>query len=138
MKKVVLLLGSNIGDAKEHILIAISKLEKMGRVIKRSGILKTFPVEFDSLNIFCNIAVIFDTEYSPIKLLNAIKNIEKEMGRERDSSLYGEYRDRIIDIDIVMYDDIIYSCERLNIPHHRHLILREFSRKLLKEIDCLQ
>ena len=114
MKKVVLLLGSNIGDAKEHILIAISKLEKMGRVIKRSGILKTFPVEFDSLNIFCNIAVIFDTEYSPIKLLNAIKNIEKEMGRERDSSVYGEYRDRIIDIDIVMYDDIIYSCERLN------------------------
>lgn len=138
MKKVVLLLGSNIGDAKEHILIAISKLEKMGRVIKRSGILKTFPVEFDSLNIFCNIAVIFETEYSPIKLLNAIKSIEKEMGRERDSSVYGGYRDRIIDIDIVMYDDIIYSCERLNIPHHRHLILREFSRKLLKEIDCLQ
>ena len=137
MKKVVLLLGSNIGDVKEHILIAISKLEKMGRVIKRSGILKTFPVEFDSLNIFCNIAVIFDTEYSPIKLLNAIKSIEKEMGRERDSSVYGEYRDRIIDIDIVMYDDIIYSCERLNIPHHRHLFLRGFSRKLLREIDCL-
>lgn len=137
MKKVVLLLGSNIGDAKEHILIAISKLEKVGRVIKRSGILKTFPVEFDSLNIFCNIAVIFETEYSPIKLLNAIKSIEKEMGRERDSSVYGEYRDRIIDIDIVMYDDVIYSCERLNIPHHRHLFLRGFSRKLLGEIDCL-
>ena len=52
MKKVVLLLGSNIGDAKEHILIAISKLEKMGRVTKSSGILKTFPIEFDSLNHF--------------------------------------------------------------------------------------
>ena len=137
MKKVVLLLGSNIGDAKEHILIAISKLEKMGRVIKSSGILENSPFEFDSLNIFCNIAVIFETEYSPIKLLNAIKSIEKEMGRERDSSVYGEYRDRIIDIDIVMYDDIIYSCERLNIPHHRHLFLRGFSRKLLREIDCL-
>ncbi len=137
MKKVVLLLGSNIGDIKEHILIAISKLEKMGRVIKSSGILENSPVEFDSLNIFCNIAVIFETKYSPIKLLNAIKSIEKEMGRERDSSVYGEYRDRIIDIDIVMYDDIIYSCERLNIPHHRHLFLRGFSRKLLREIDCL-
>ena len=137
MKKVVLLLGSNMGDAKEHILIAISKLEKMGRVTKSSGILKTFPIEFDSLNIFCNIAVIFETEYSPIKLLNAIKSIEKEMGRERDSSVYGEYRDRIIDIDIVMYDDIIYSCERLNIPHYRHLFLRGFSRELLKEIDCV-
>ena len=137
MKKVVLLLGSNIGDVKEHILIAISKLEKMGRVIKSSGILENSPVEFDSLNIFCNIAVIFETKYSPIKLLNAIKSIEKEMGRERDSSVYGEYRDRIIDIDIVMYDDIIYSCERLNIPHHRHMFLRGFSRKLLREIDCL-
>ena len=137
MKKVVLLLGSNIGDVKEHILIAISKLEKMGRVIKSSGILENSPVEFDSLNIFCNIAVIFETKYSPIKLLNAIKSIEKEMGRERDSSVYGEYRDRIIDIDIVMSDDIIYSCERLNIPHHRHLFLRGFSRKLLREIDCL-
>ena len=137
MKKVVLLLGSNIGDVKEHILITISKLEKMGRVIKSSGILENSPVEFDSLNIFCNIAVIFETKYSPIKLLNAIKSIEKEMGRERDSSVYGEYRDRIIDIDIVMYDDIIYSCERLNIPHHRHLFLRGFSRKLLREIDCL-
>ena len=118
MKKVVLLLGSNIGDAKEHILIAISKLEKMGRVIKRSGILKTFPVEFDSLNIFCNIAVIFETEYSPMRLLNVLKNIENEMGRERDSFVYGEYKDRLIDIDIVMYDDIIYSCKRLNIPHY--------------------
>lgn len=137
MKKVVLLLGSNIGDVKEHILIAISKLEKMGRVIKSSGILENSPVEFDSLNIFCNIAVIFETKYSPIKLLNAIKSIEKEMGRERDSSVYGEYRDRIIDIDIVMYDDMIYSCGKLNIPHHRHLYLREFSKKLLKEIDCL-
>ena len=138
MKKVVLLLGSNIGDAKEHILIAISKLEKMGRVIKRSGILKTFPVEFDSLNIFCNIAVIFETEYSPMRLLTVLNNIENEMGRERDSFVYGEYKDRVIDIDIVMYDDIIYSCKRLNIPHHRHLFLRGFSRKLLKEIDCLQ
>ena len=116
MKKVVLLLGSNV---------------EFNRIYELLG------VEFDSLNIFCNIAVIFDTEYSPIKLLNAIKNIEKEMGRERDSSVYGEYRDRIIDIDIVMYDDIIYSCERLNIPHHRHLFLRGFSRKLLREIDCV-
>ena len=137
MKKVVLLLGSNIGDVKEHILIAISKLEKMGRVIKSSGILENSPVEFDSLNIFCNIAVIFETKYSPIKLLNAIKSIEKEMGRERDSSVYGEYRDRIIDIDIAMSDVIFYSCERLNIAHHRHLFLRGFSRKLLREIDCL-
>lgn len=139
MKKVVLLFGSNLGNPEENILLAISKIEKrIGSVIKRSEILENLPVEFDSLNIFCNIAVIFETEYSPMRLLNVLKNIENEMGREMDSFVYGEYKDRVIDIDIVMYDDIIYSCKRLNIPHHRHLFLRGFSRKLLKEIDCLQ
>ena len=138
MKKVVLLLGSNLGNPRENILLDTSKLEKrIGRVIKRSEILENSPVEFDSLNIFCNIAVIFETEYSPMQLLDTLKSIEKEIGREIDSSVYGEYRDRLIDIDIVIYDDMIYSCGKLNIPHHRHLYLREFSKKLLKEIDCL-
>ena len=120
MKKVVLLLGSNLGNPRENILLAISKLEKrIGRVIKRSEILENSPVEFDSLNIFCNIAVIFETEYSPMQLLDALKSIEKEMGREIDSSVYGEYRDRLIDIDIVIYEDMIYSCGKLNIVRRK-------------------
>lgn len=136
MKRVVLILGSNIGDTEYNISLAISNIEsKIGKIIKKSKILKTLPVEFHSSHIFCNIAVVLQTEYSPVQLLDQLKDIEKEMGRENDSVIYGEYKDRIIDIDIVTYDEVIYSCKRLNIPHYKHLYKREFSKELLKQVE---
>lgn len=135
MREAILLLGSNLGDTEGNIFLAVSKLEKeVGKVMKKSKILKTFPVEFDSPYIFCNFAVTLETEWSPMKLLYKLKKIEKEMGRERDSKVYGEYRDRVIDIDVVAYDDMVFSCKRLEIPHYRHLYRREFSKILLREI----
>ena len=74
------------------------------------------------------------TAHSPIKLLDEIKKIENEMGRIHDSKFFGEYRDRIIDIDIVTYEGLVFSCDRLEIPHHKHLYDRDFSRKLLDEL----
>lgn len=79
--------------------------------------------------------MVLQTEYSPVQLLDQLKDIEKEMGRENDSVIYGEYKDRIIDIDIVTYDEVIYSCKRLNIPHYKHLYKREFSKELLKQVE---
>ena len=135
MYNVVLLLGSNLGNAENNILLAISELEKRaGKIIKKTKISKTLPVEFDSKNIFCNTAIDVQTIYSPIKLLDEIKKIESEMGRIHDSKFFGEYRDRIIDIDIVSYEGLIFSCDRLEIPHHKHLYDRDFSRKLLDEL----
>ena len=135
MYNVVLLLGSNLGNAENNILLALSELEKRaGKIIKKTKISRTSPVEFDSKNIFCNIAIDVQTIYSPIKLLDEIKKIESEMGRIHDSKFFGEYRDRIIDIDIVFYEGLIFSCDRLEIPHHKHLYDREFSRKLLDEL----
>ena len=75
------------------------------------------------------------TAHSPIKLLDEIKKIETEMGRIYDSKFFGEYRDRIIDIDIVTYEGLVFSSDRLEIPHHKHLYDRDFSRKLLDELD---
>ena len=75
------------------------------------------------------------TAHSPIKLLDEIKKIENEMGRIHDSKFFGEYRDRIIDIDIVSYEGIVFSCNRLEIPHHKHLYDRDFSIKLLDELE---
>jgi 2-amino-4-hydroxy-6-hydroxymethyldihydropteridine diphosphokinase len=75
------------------------------------------------------------TDFSPLKLLNEIKRIEKEMGRVQDSFKVGRYVDRIIDIDIVQYDDIIFKSNTLEIPHRKHLFEREFSKKLLKELN---
>ena len=136
MYNVVLLLGSNLGNAENNILLALSELEnRVGKIIKKTKISKTLPVEYDSDNVFCNIAVSMQTAHSPIKLLNEIKKIETEMGRIYDSKFFGEYRDRIIDIDIVSYEGLVFSCDRLEIPHHKHLYDRDFSRKLLEKLD---
>ena len=135
MYNVVLLLGSNLGNAENNILLALSELEKRaGKIIKKTKISKTLPVEYDSDNVFCNIAVSMQTAHSPIKLLDEIKKIETEMGRIHDSKFFGEYRDRIIDIDIVTYEGLVFSSDRLEIPHHKHLYDRDFSRKLLDEL----
>ena len=135
MYNVVLLLGSNLGNAENNILLALSELEnRVGKIIKKTKISKTLPVEYDSKNIFCNIAIDVQTAHSPIKLLDEIKKIETEMGRIHDSKFFGEYRDRIIDIDIVTYEGLVFSCDRLEIPHYKHLYDRDFSRKLLDEL----
>lgn len=133
--EATLLLGSNLGDTKKNIETALHYIEKeFGPILRRSDILLTKPVEFASNNIFCNIAVLIKTQFSPIKLLNFIKKIEFDMGRIEDSSVTNAYLDRIIDIDIVLYGDLKFDCKTLNIPHKKHLYEREFSRNLLMSI----
>lgn len=133
---VILLLGSNLGNPEENIHEAIVRMEKdLGAVLACSDMMRTKAVEFDSDLIFCNIAVRLQTELSPISLLNAIKNIEVSMGRVEDSSITGEYRDRVIDIDIVRYGRLSFESPRLQIPHYKHIHERYFSRKLLSEIN---
>ncbi|WP_294202660.1 2-amino-4-hydroxy-6-hydroxymethyldihydropteridine diphosphokinase [uncultured Chryseobacterium sp.] len=132
--KVVLLLGSNLGDRKKNLETAIKKLEDSGnQILKISEFLTSEPVEFASSNIFCNIALIIFTDLSPIKLLEQIKSIEAEMGRVNDSKISGGYTDRVIDIDIVTFNWLNFSSERLEIPHRKHIFEREFSKILLKD-----
>jgi 2-amino-4-hydroxy-6-hydroxymethyldihydropteridine diphosphokinase len=130
--KVVLLLGSNLGDQKKNLETAIEKLQSGGNeILKLSEFLISEPVEFASSNIFCNIALIMFTHLSPIQLLDFVKSIEKEMGRANDSKASGGYSDRVIDIDIVTYNELKFVSERLEIPHKKHLFEREFSKILL-------
>ena len=131
----VLLLGSNIGDTRLNIETAINELINIKCVIlKKSEFLYTKPVEFDSSNIFCNIAASINTHFSPIQLLENIKYIEHKMGRISDSSISGKYEDRIIDIDIVTFEGLKFKSEKLEIPHHKHLYEREFSIGLIQEL----
>ncbi|AKK71807.1 2-amino-4-hydroxy-6-hydroxymethyldihydropteridine diphosphokinase [Chryseobacterium gallinarum] len=133
-QKVVLLLGSNLGDQKKNLELALDKISAAGNEISQiSEFLISDPVEFVSSNIFCNIAAIIFTHLSPIQLLDCIKNIEAEMGRVNDSKVSGGYCDRIIDIDIIKYNELNFKSERLEIPHKKHLFEREFSRILLKD-----
>lgn len=133
-QRVVLLLGSNLGEQKKNIELALQKISNAGNEISQiSEFLMSDPVEFASSNIFCNIAVIILTHLSPIQLLDCIKEIEVEMGRINDSKVTGGYTDRVIDIDIIKYNELIFKSERLEIPHKKHLFEREFSRILLKD-----
>lgn len=133
---VVLLLGTNLGDKKKNIETAIAELEKrVGPVIIKTEILETNPVEFVSFNIFFNFALLLATHLSPIRLLNSIKSIEQDMGRNIDSKQIGNYADRIIDIDIVEFSNLKFSCKKLEIPHIKHLLERDFSKQLLKELN---
>lgn len=132
--KVVLLLGSNLGNKKKNITVALEKIKKGDhKVSKISEFLISKPVEFASSNIFCNIASVILTHLSPIQLLDFVKGIEIEMGRINDSKVSGGYSDRIIDIDIIKYDELKFISERLEIPHKKHLFERDFSRVLLKD-----
>ena len=136
LHKAILLLGSNLGDRKAHINEAINSVEiKIGNIIAISDIEETEPVEFVSNNFFCNIALGILTNLSPFSLLKEIKKIERKMGRVHDSFTVGGYVDRLIDIDIIQYDEISFISEKLEIPHQKHLFEREFSKKLLKNLN---
>ena len=133
---VVLLLGSNIGDTEQNLKNAIAKIEKsIGNINFFSQMIESMPVEFVSNNIFRNIALGLFTQHSPFFLLKAVKRIEEEMGRLSDSFAIGEVVDRLIDIDIVTYDNINFESNKLILPHKKHLFERDFSKVLLQSLN---
>ena len=133
--EATLLLGSNLGNVKNNIKTAIRLIEvDFGTIIARTEMIITKPVEFDSNNFFCNIAIVIKTHFSPLQLLKSIKHIERIMGRNVDTSVSKVYEDRLIDIDVVFYDNITFYSEELVIPHYKHLHQRDFSRQLLDEL----
>jgi len=114
---VYLGLGTNLGDKEGNINEAYRCIEqRIGRIVRRSSLVQTKPWGFDSENNFLNSAVCVNTELSPKALLKATQKIERLMGRTH-KSVDGEYHDRIIDIDILLYDDIRVDEPDLVIPH---------------------
>ncbi|MBF1574377.1 2-amino-4-hydroxy-6-hydroxymethyldihydropteridine diphosphokinase [Segatella salivae] len=110
-------LGSNIGNRKRNMRDAIQYLESIvGTLVRQSDLFETEPWGFDSPNLFINMCVCMETPLSPRQLLEATQSIEKKMGRTLKSEA-GEYADRIIDIDILIYDDLKINDGDLIIPH---------------------
>ena len=131
---VVLLLGSNINNPEKNIEIALGKIEEViGLILTKSELIISKPVEFDSYNNFCNIAVRIKTQISPIKLLGKLKEIEREMGRTKDSSDFGAYQDRVIDIDVILFNSIKFINKKRIIPHHKNLFERDFAMSIINE-----
>lgn len=110
-------LGSNIGNRKRNMRDAIQYLESIvGTLVRQSDLFETEPWGFDSPNLFINMCVCMETPLSPRQLLEATQSIEKKMVRTSKSEA-GEYADRIIDIDILIYDDLKINDGDLVIPH---------------------
>lgn len=122
MSKVYLSIGSNKGNRSILINKAIDEIEKkVGIIISRSSLYQSKSWGFDS-NDFYNLCLLIDTDIMPKSLLINLKKIEKSMGRE---DIDGSYSDRLIDIDILFYDNITTDSEDLKIPHPK-IEIRKF------------
>ncbi|MBI4684479.1 MAG: 2-amino-4-hydroxy-6-hydroxymethyldihydropteridine diphosphokinase [Nitrospirae bacterium] len=123
-------IGSNLGNREENCNNAINLLKENGIVIKKqSSMHETAPWGIKDQPKFMNMAIEIETDKTPEELLNVLKYIEKTMGRE-DAQRWGP---RIIDLDILFYDDVILKTQELEIPHS-HMHEREFVLKPLCEI----
>ena len=115
MNKAFLGIGTNLGDRERNLREAIQKIgEQIGIVLESSSVYETAPWGFEAENDFLNMVISVETSYSPAELLKQINLIESAMGRERNQDRYSS---RIIDIDILLYDDLIIDEKGLKIPH---------------------
>lgn len=117
MAKVYLGLGTNLGDKEKNLRDAVQMIEeRVGNVCSLSSFYATAPWGFESENAFLNAAVCVETLLSPRELLTITQQIEREIGRTT-KSVNHTYADRLIDIDLLMYDDLIINDPDLVLPH---------------------
>jgi 2-amino-4-hydroxy-6-hydroxymethyldihydropteridine diphosphokinase len=112
-RPVYLSLGSNVGDREAQLRAAQARLSGVGRVVVASSFYETEPVEFTEQPWFLNFVLALETSNTPQQLMTAILRIEEEMGRRRTQ----KKGPRSIDIDILLFDDIIMDSTNLTIPH---------------------
>jgi 2-amino-4-hydroxy-6-hydroxymethyldihydropteridine diphosphokinase len=121
--QVILSLGSNQGNRLENIEHCIDLLhQEVGTVVKVSTLFESDSWGFSS-DSFYNCAVLIHTHKNPQKLLKNILKVEKKLGRVRTES--SDYQPRVIDVDMISFDDEIIESESLQIPH-KHLQDRLF------------
>lgn len=112
-------MGSNLGDGPRNLDAAIAMLQtEVGEVLFTSAYLESEPWGFESDHPFTNAVTVVRTELSPLEVLDATQGIERKMGRRHKRQHRDEvYTDRIIDLDILFYDDLHLDTERLTLPH---------------------
>ena len=138
MAKVYLGLGTNLGDKEQNLRDAVQKIEEqVGKVLSLSAFYVTAPWGFSSDNSFLNAAACVETKLSPLEVLQETQMIEKELGRTR-KSVNRMYSDRLIDIDLLLYEDLVLSVisasgVELTLPHPL-MTERDFVMKQLAEI----
>lgn len=130
---VYLALGANIGDKEKNIHLALENIDKrIGKLLALSAFYVTEAQGFDSDNLFINAACKIETELSPLEVLEYTQVIERELGRKK-KTIGGQYTDRLIDIDILFYDNQILEYPHLIIPHP-HMQERDYVLKPMSDI----
>lgn len=130
MSTVYIGIGSNLGNREENCRKAIDLLKENGIIVKKqSSMYETEPWGVKDQPKFMNMAVEAETDKTPEELLEILKRTEKEIGRTETT----KWGPRIIDLDILFYDDLILKTENLEIPHP-FMHEREFVLKPLCEI----
>ena len=133
MSTVYLGLGTNLGDKEVQLRTAVNEIEKrIGLIMILSAFYTTIPWGFTSEHTFLNAACAVETFLDPYELLSVTQDIEKNLGRKH-KSVDHHYADRLIDIDILFFDQIIIHEANLQIPHPL-LTKRDFVLKPLVEI----
>lgn len=111
-----LALGTNLGDRRFNLQEALLLIAgNIGRFSAISSVYETEPWGFVSENKFLNQAVTVETELSPVEILAQTQAIEQVIGRT-EKTLH-IYQDRLIDIDLILYDQFVINTEKLQLPH---------------------
>ena len=130
MNSVFLQLGSNLGERSQLLIDAtVLLLERVGRIIAKSKVYESTPWRVDGQENYLNQVIEFSTKYSAERVLKIVLEIETELGRVRQEK-WGE---RLIDIDIIFFNDEIIENSDLCVPH-KHMHERNFVLEPLNEI----
>ncbi|MFM8621373.1 MAG: 2-amino-4-hydroxy-6-hydroxymethyldihydropteridine diphosphokinase [Candidatus Nanopelagicaceae bacterium] len=113
--KAVIALGSNIGEPKANLDLAIALLKEATNLKKASSYYVTKPVGYEDQPDFLNAVCIIESELPAMELLKMLQGIEKAMGRERTI----KWGPRNIDLDIIQYGSLLSKAEELTLPHPR-------------------
>ena len=140
MPIVFISLGSNLGDKALNLINAIFAIQQdIGEIAAQSSVYESESVGFYG-NPFLNQVIKIETSLSPDSLLQKTQEIEKKLGRTKKTVTKNGnpvYKNRVIDIDILLYDDLQINTETLTVPHPR-MFEREFVMKPLFEIVIIK
>ncbi len=118
MKTAFISIGSNIGDKYDNCLKGIEHINTLPKtkVVDVAHFYKTAPVDYKDQDWFINSALKIETELDPVTLMASLKSIEQKLGQYEKSIRFGP---RILDLDIIFYENMVINTDTLTIPHPR-------------------
>ena len=114
--RTVVGLGTNLGDRVANLVDALERIRALGRVVATSGVYETAPQGMVDQEPFYNAVVVVETELDPVKVVDRLLGIEREMGRVRGP----RWGPRLIDLDLILYGDRSICTASVEVPHPRY------------------